>query len=59
MAEKDSIVPSSDVDEEDEDVSVSFESMGLNIKLLSAINDIGWKKPTLIQEKAIPLALEG
>lgn len=58
MAEKSSISQLSDVDEEDEEL-VSFETMGLDVKLLSAINDIGWKKPTLIQEKAIPLALEG
>ncbi|UXI19948.1 neural Wiskott-Aldrich syndrome protein-like [Sarcoptes scabiei] len=37
----------------------TFESMGLDSRLLHAIIDLGWQKPTLIQEKAIPLALEG
>lgn len=27
--------------------------------MLQAVADLGWSQPTLIQEKAIPLALEG
>lgn len=27
--------------------------------LFKAVADLGWSQPTLIQEKAIPLALEG
>lgn len=27
--------------------------------LFQAVADLGWSQPTLIQEKAIPLALEG
>lgn len=46
-------------DEEDEEEIESFESMGLDQKLLHAIANVGWRKPTLIQAKAIPLALEG
>ncbi|XP_034617506.1 probable ATP-dependent RNA helicase DDX56 [Trachemys scripta elegans] len=37
----------------------SFAHMGLDGRLLQAIAELGWVKPTLIQEKAIPLALEG
>ncbi|MEE6516876.1 hypothetical protein FKM82_026697 [Ascaphus truei] len=36
-----------------------FHELGLDDRLLKAIADLGWSKPTLIQEKAIPLALEG
>ncbi|KAG6922086.1 DEAD (Asp-Glu-Ala-Asp) box polypeptide 56, partial [Chelydra serpentina] len=37
----------------------SFARGGLDGRLLQAITELGWAKPTLIQEKAIPLALEG
>uniref|UniRef100_A0A669CTF6 RNA helicase n=1 Tax=Oreochromis niloticus TaxID=8128 RepID=A0A669CTF6_ORENI len=33
--------------------------MGLDDRLLKAVADLGWSKPTLIQEKVIPLALDG
>lgn len=33
--------------------------MGLDDRILKALADLGWSQPTLIQEKAIPLALEG
>ncbi|KAI4901015.1 hypothetical protein NFI96_010352 [Prochilodus magdalenae] len=39
--------------------SLQFHEMGLDDRLLKAIADLGWAEPTLIQEKAIPLALEG
>ncbi|XP_028932099.1 probable ATP-dependent RNA helicase DDX56 [Ornithorhynchus anatinus] len=42
-----------------EDEPLGFEHMGLDARLLQAITDLGWSRPTLIQEKAIPLALEG
>ncbi|KAL6472390.1 hypothetical protein MHYP_G00185780 [Metynnis hypsauchen] len=38
---------------------LQFHEMGLDDRLLKAIADLGWAEPTLIQEKAIPLALEG
>ncbi|XP_012696133.1 probable ATP-dependent RNA helicase DDX56 [Clupea harengus] len=38
---------------------VQFHEMGLDDRLLKAVADLGWAQPTLIQEKAIPLALEG
>uniref|UniRef100_A0A8C8SDG0 Probable ATP-dependent RNA helicase DDX56 n=1 Tax=Pelusios castaneus TaxID=367368 RepID=A0A8C8SDG0_9SAUR len=37
----------------------SFAHMGLDGRVLQAITELGWATPTLIQEKAIPLALEG
>ncbi|ODM98410.1 putative ATP-dependent RNA helicase DDX56 [Orchesella cincta] len=36
-----------------------FHDMGLDDRLLQAIAKLSWKEPTLIQEKAIPLILEG
>ena len=40
-----------------EEPTLSFQDMGLDHRLIKAISKLGWKKPTLIQEKAIPLAL--
>ncbi|XP_068128461.1 probable ATP-dependent RNA helicase DDX56 [Hyperolius riggenbachi] len=39
--------------------TLRFHELGLDDRLLKAIADLGWAKPTLIQEKAIPLAMEG
>uniref|UniRef100_A0A8C9W422 Probable ATP-dependent RNA helicase DDX56 n=1 Tax=Scleropages formosus TaxID=113540 RepID=A0A8C9W422_SCLFO len=36
-----------------------FHEMGLDNRLMKALADLGWAQPTLIQEKAIPLALDG
>lgn len=44
-------------DEEEE--QVDFYDMGLDDRILKAIALLGWTKPTLIQEKSIPLALDG
>ncbi|XP_061178453.1 probable ATP-dependent RNA helicase DDX56 [Saccostrea echinata] len=41
------------------DDTLSFHEMGLDDRLLKAISHLGWSEPTPIQEKAIPLALEG
>ncbi|XP_070706083.1 probable ATP-dependent RNA helicase DDX56 [Pempheris klunzingeri] len=38
---------------------LQFHEMGLDDRVLKAVADQGWSQPTLIQEKAIPLALEG
>lgn len=37
----------------------TFEDFKLNKQLLSAIEDLGYKKPSLIQQKAIPLIAAG
>lgn len=37
----------------------TFSSLGLDSRLLQAIIQEGFSSPTLIQAKAIPLALEG
>ncbi|KAJ3604938.1 hypothetical protein NHX12_026989 [Muraenolepis orangiensis] len=42
-----------------EEETLQFHEMGIDDRLLKAIADLGWAEPTLIQEKAIPLALEG
>ncbi|KAK8406885.1 hypothetical protein O3P69_007440 [Scylla paramamosain] len=38
---------------------LQFHEMGLDDRILEAIARLGWKEPTLIQEKAIPYMLEG
>lgn len=44
---------------EDDEKTVQFHEMGLDDRILEAIARLRWKEPTLIQEKAIPLMLEG
>lgn len=39
--------------------SIQFHEMGLDDRILKGIAKLGWLSPTLIQEKAIPLFLEG
>lgn len=46
-------------EEEEEEQMLSFNEMGLDNKIIHAIASFGWNRPTLIQEKTIPLALEG
>lgn len=40
-------------------VSMSFESLGLRAELLRAVSENGYSVPTPIQQQAIPLILEG
>ncbi|ODV81872.1 ATP-dependent RNA helicase DBP9 [Suhomyces tanzawaensis NRRL Y-17324] len=40
------------------DASASWESFNLDPRLLQALDQVGFEKPTLIQSNAIPLALE-
>ncbi|RWS25387.1 putative ATP-dependent RNA helicase DDX56-like isoform X2, partial [Leptotrombidium deliense] len=42
-----------------EEKEVAFEDFGIDARLLKSIYCLGWKKPTLIQEKAIVLGMEG
>ena len=45
---------------DDEDVKVlPFHEMGLHDYILKAIAKLGWCRPTMIQERAIPLILNG
>ncbi|XP_040270509.1 probable ATP-dependent RNA helicase DDX56 [Bufo bufo] len=39
--------------------ALRFHELGLDDRLLKSVADLGWEKPTLIQEKAIPLGVEG
>ncbi|KAK2587717.1 hypothetical protein KPH14_003830 [Odynerus spinipes] len=48
-----------DIDEENEEKPKNFHEFGLDDRILKAIAKLGWLEPTLIQEKAIPLLLEG
>uniref|UniRef100_A0A0P4WSL6 RNA helicase n=1 Tax=Scylla olivacea TaxID=85551 RepID=A0A0P4WSL6_SCYOL len=43
----------------DDEKTLQFHEMGLDDRILEAIARLGWKEPTLIQEKAIPYMLEG
>ncbi|XP_055594844.1 probable ATP-dependent RNA helicase DDX56 [Uranotaenia lowii] len=43
----------------DENKTLNFHQMELDDRILKAIAKLGWLQPTLIQEKAIPLLLEG
>ncbi|XP_060589493.1 probable ATP-dependent RNA helicase DDX56 [Ruditapes philippinarum] len=45
--------------EEEDETFLEFHEMGLDDRLLKAISKLGWSSPTPIQERAIPLALEG
>ncbi len=36
-----------------------FEKMGLATELLQAVRDLGFTQPTVVQEKTIPLAMQG
>lgn len=38
---------------------LKFEELGLNDKILRAINELGFEEPSQIQEQAIPVVLEG
>lgn len=38
---------------------LQFEALGIDERLLSAINELGFTQPTQIQEKAIPVLLSG
>ncbi|XP_014287185.2 probable ATP-dependent RNA helicase DDX56 [Halyomorpha halys] len=42
-----------------DDAAKHFHEMGLDDRILKAIAKVGWIEPTAIQEKAIPLILEG
>ncbi|XKL69309.1 hypothetical protein PGB90_007078 [Kerria lacca] len=39
--------------------NISFHCMDIDDRILKAIAKLGWEEPTAIQEKAIPLLLEG
>ena len=41
------------------DTEATFESLGLDARLLQGVAKLGFAHPTLVQAKAIPLALEG
>ncbi|XP_066946092.1 probable ATP-dependent RNA helicase DDX56 isoform X1 [Macrobrachium rosenbergii] len=49
----------SDVEKEEKIKPVQFHEIGLDDRILKAISKLGWKEPTLIQEKAIPFMLAG
>ncbi|XP_050315967.1 probable ATP-dependent RNA helicase DDX56 [Anthonomus grandis grandis] len=47
------------MDEDQEEKPLNFHEMELDDRILKAIAKLGWAVPTLIQEKVIPLVLEG
>ena len=42
-----------------ENIIATFNDLGLSEKALSAVVDLGYSEPTPVQEKAIPVVLEG
>ncbi|XP_033324939.2 putative ATP-dependent RNA helicase DDX56 [Megalopta genalis] len=48
-----------EVDEENETKPLNFHELELDDRILKAVAKLGWLQPTLIQEKAIPLMLDG
>ncbi|KYQ99970.1 putative RNA helicase [Tieghemostelium lacteum] len=48
-----------DISESLIDLECTFESMGLDIKILKAVKKMGFQNPTLVQSKSIPLSLQG
>lgn len=46
-------------DADSEEKQLQFHQMELDDRILKAVALLGWFSPTLIQEKAIPLLLEG
>lgn len=46
-------------DSDSEEKQLQFHQMELDDRILKAIALLGWLTPTLIQEKAIPLLIEG
>ncbi|CAK9824256.1 Probable ATP-dependent RNA helicase DDX56 [Anthophora retusa] len=51
--------PEMEVDEEHEEKPKNFHELELDDRILKAVAKLGWLEPTLIQEKAIPLMLDG
>ncbi len=45
--------------DEDDQKCLPWHEMGLDDRILKAVAKLGWAEPTPIQERAIPLALEG
>ncbi len=45
--------------DEDDSKCLPWHEMGLDDRILKAIAKLGWAEPTPIQERAVPLALEG
>ena len=46
-------------EEDDKKKVFPFHEMGLDDRILKAIAKLGWCRPTMIQERAIPLILNG
>lgn len=59
LDENDVPVPVVEVEATISKAEESFVALGLDSRLLQAISKQNFQKPTLVQSKAIPLALEG
>lgn len=53
-AEKQNVTATTSADDE-----ATFADLGLDARLVQAVAEQGFLKPTLVQRKAIPLALDG
>ena len=49
----------SDTDLQDDEKVVTFDELGLSKEVLKAVHDLGYESPTPIQERSIPVVLEG
>ncbi len=52
-------IPTPAIGDEAQQSKISFSDLGLDSRLLQAIAKGNFQEPTLVQSKAIPLALEG
>ena len=46
-------------EELDNEEVVTFDSLGLSKEVLKAVHDLGFESPTPIQERSIPVVLDG
>lgn len=59
LGENDEPVPTANVETPSAKMTTTFADLGLDSRLLQATASQGWQTPTLVQSKAIPLAIDG
>ncbi|KAI0180229.1 DEAD-domain-containing protein [Hypoxylon sp. FL1284] len=59
LGPNDEPVPSTDAEASSEKMTSTFAHLGLDSRLLQATASQNWQTPTLVQSKAIPLAIDG
>ena len=56
---EESLLVSKSESDADDDSIVTFDDLGLSLEVLKAVHDLGFESPTPIQERSIPVVLEG